>query len=98
MTRLIAAEFMKTRTRWLPFHLPSVGEEEIAEVVDTLRSGWLTTGAKTQRFETEFARGLGARDALALSSGTAALHLGRHVAVGEVGVLAQWQRHVVEHR
>ena len=37
------------RAEWLPFHLPSIGEEEIAEVVDTLRSGWVTTGAKTQR-------------------------------------------------
>ncbi|ARU06946.1 UDP-4-amino-4,6-dideoxy-N-acetyl-beta-L-altrosamine transaminase [Comamonas serinivorans] len=38
----------------LPFALPEIGEEEIAEVADSLRSGWLTTGPKTQRFEAEF--------------------------------------------
>lgn len=35
----------------IPFHLPSIGEEEIAEVVEVLRSGWLTTGQKVRRFE-----------------------------------------------
>jgi perosamine synthetase len=59
----------------VPFHVPSIGEEEIAEVVDTLRSGWLTTGPKVGRFEREFAAAVGARHALALNSGTAALHL-----------------------
>src|SRR5262249_20167498 len=59
----------------LPFHVPAIGEEEIAEVVATLRSGWLTTGERALRLETEFARYVGARHALALSSGTAALHL-----------------------
>jgi len=67
------------RTEWLPFHVPSIGEEEIAEVVDTLRSGWVTTGAKTQRFEQEFAARLGVADALAVCSGTAALHLALRV-------------------
>ncbi|MDR7420622.1 MAG: DegT/DnrJ/EryC1/StrS family aminotransferase [Armatimonadota bacterium] len=67
------------RREWLPFHQPSIGEDEIAEVVDTLRSGWLTTGVKTQRFETEFARRLGVPQALALCSGTAALHLALRV-------------------
>lgn len=60
---------------FLPYNRPYIGEEEIAEVVDTLRSGWLTTGPKTRRFEEELARYAGARHALALSSGTAALHL-----------------------
>jgi perosamine synthetase len=59
----------------VPFHAPSIGEEEIAEVVDTLRSGWLTTGPKVGRFEREFAAAIGARHAVALNSGTAALHL-----------------------
>jgi perosamine synthetase len=59
----------------VPFHLPSIGEEEIAEVVDTLRSGWLTTGPKVARFEREFAATVGARHAVALNSATAALHL-----------------------
>jgi dTDP-4-amino-4,6-dideoxygalactose transaminase len=59
----------------IPFHVPAIGEEEIAEVVATLRSGWLTTGERAVRFEADFARFLGVRHALALSSGTAALHL-----------------------
>ena len=44
---------------FLPFGLPEIGDEEIAEVVDTLRSGWLTTGPKAKRFEAEFAAFLG---------------------------------------
>ncbi|RMD84074.1 MAG: DegT/DnrJ/EryC1/StrS aminotransferase family protein [Candidatus Dadabacteria bacterium] len=60
---------------FLPFHRPWIGEEEIAEVCDTLRSGWLTLGPKTHRFEEKFAAYLGARHAVALSSCTAALHL-----------------------
>jgi perosamine synthetase len=63
-------------SRRIPFHVPSIGEEEIAEVVDTLRSGWLTTGPKTKRFEQEFAAYVGARHAIAVNSCTAALHLG----------------------
>lgn len=60
---------------FLPFALPDVSDAEIAEVVDTLRSGWLTYGPKTQRFEAEFAQAVGARHAVALSSCTAGLHL-----------------------
>jgi len=63
------------RNDFLPFHLPSIGEDEIAEVVDTLKSGWITTGEKTHRFETEFARYTGTRYAVALNSCTAAMHL-----------------------
>jgi dTDP-4-amino-4,6-dideoxygalactose transaminase len=59
----------------VPFHRPSIGEEEIAEVVDTLRSGWLTTGPKVARFQQEFATVVGAHHAVALNSATAALHL-----------------------
>lgn len=66
---------MSRRETFLPFALPSIGEEEIEEVVDTLRSGWLTTGPKTHRFEREFARFVGARHALAVNSATAGLHL-----------------------
>ena len=62
------------RRDFLTFAPPSIGEEEIAEVVDTLRSGWITTGPKTARFEEEFARYLGAPGALAVNSCTAALH------------------------
>ncbi|HET7603475.1 MAG TPA: DegT/DnrJ/EryC1/StrS aminotransferase family protein [Gemmatimonadales bacterium] len=63
------------RDRFLTFAPPCIGEEEIAEVVDTLRSGWITTGPKTARFEQEFARYLGAPGALALNSCTAGLHV-----------------------
>jgi dTDP-4-amino-4,6-dideoxygalactose transaminase len=62
------------RSLFLPFSPPQIGEEEIQEVVDTLRSTWITTGPKTKRFETEFASRLGAPAALALNSCTAALH------------------------
>lgn len=61
--------------KFLPFALPELGEEEIAEVADTIRSGWLTTGPKTVRFESEFAEYVGARYALAVNSATAGLHL-----------------------
>ncbi len=69
---------------FLPFHLPDIGEEEIQSVVETLRSGWLTTGIKTKQFEREFADWVGASHAVALNSCTAALHL----ALEAVGVTA----------
>ena len=59
----------------IPFHLPSIGEEEIAEVVEVLRSGWLTTGPKVRQFEEAFAAYVGAKHAIAVNSCTAALHL-----------------------
>jgi|GEM_PF-6643830 len=59
----------------IPFHKPHITEEEIAEVVDSLRSGWLTMGPKTIRFENEFAAYIGAGHGIAVSSCTAALHL-----------------------
>lgn len=62
------------RTNFLPFSPPMIGQEEIDEVVDTLRSDWLTTGPKTRRFEHQFAEHLGAPAALALNSCTAGLH------------------------
>jgi len=62
------------RKDFLPFSPPFIGEEEIAEVVDSLRSGWITTGPKTKRFEQEFAAYVNAPGALALSSCTAGLH------------------------
>jgi dTDP-4-amino-4,6-dideoxygalactose transaminase len=62
---------------FLPFALPEIGEEEIAEVVDTLRSGWVTTGPKAKRFEQDFVEFLGDRslEAIAINSATAGLHL-----------------------
>ncbi len=59
----------------VPFYRPDIGEDEIAAVVDTLRSGWLTVGPKTQEFEQAFAQAVGASCAVAVSSCTAALHL-----------------------
>jgi len=63
------------RGAFLPFSPPLIGDEEIAEVVDTLRSDWITTGPKVKRFEEEFAAFVGAPAALALNSCTAALHV-----------------------
>jgi len=63
-----------TRSSFLAFSPPSIGEEEILEVVDTLRSGWITTGPKSHRFESEFAARVGAPAALGVNSCTAALH------------------------
>jgi dTDP-4-amino-4,6-dideoxygalactose transaminase len=62
------------RGEFLPFAPPLIGDEEIGEVVAALRSGWITTGPRTKRFEADFARYLGAPGALALNSCTAALH------------------------
>jgi perosamine synthetase len=59
----------------IPFYKPSIGAEEINEVVDTLKSGWLTTGPKTKQFEQEFAAYMRHENAVALNSCTAALHL-----------------------
>jgi dTDP-4-amino-4,6-dideoxygalactose transaminase len=62
---------------FLPFALPDIGEDEIAEVVDTLRSGWITTGPKAKRFEADFAAFLGdaSLHCMAVNSATAGLHL-----------------------
>ena len=66
---------------FLPFALPEIGEDEIAEVVDTLRHGWVTTGPKARRFEQDFAAFLGdtgpvpGLEAIAVNSATAGLHL-----------------------
>ena len=60
---------------FLPFHRSDVGEEEVSEVVDVLRSGWLTTGPKVREFEREFAAMVGVEHAVAVNSCTAALHL-----------------------
>ena len=63
---------------FLAFAVPFIGEEEISEVVATLRSGWITTGPRTHRFEEEFAQYIGCKHAIAVNSCTAALHLGLH--------------------
>jgi dTDP-4-amino-4,6-dideoxygalactose transaminase len=70
------------RAPFLPFHVPDIAEDEIQAVVETLRSGWLTTGSKVREFEEAFAGYVGCRHAVAVNSGTAALHL----ALDAVGV------------
>lgn len=59
----------------IPFYRPSVGPEEAASVVETLKSGWLTTGARTKQFEAEFGNYLTQKHSVAVNSCTAALHL-----------------------
>ena len=61
--------------KFLPFAQPQFDEDEINEVVDTIRSGWLTTGPKTKKFEEDFSSYIGAKYALAVNSATAGLHL-----------------------
>ena len=68
----------------IPFHRPSIGQPEIDEVIDCLRSGWLTTGPKAKQFEAEFARYVQHRHAVAVNSCTAALH----VALEAIGLKA----------
>jgi dTDP-4-amino-4,6-dideoxygalactose transaminase len=63
------------RATMLGFQPPAIGDEEIEAVAETLRSGWLTTGPRAAELERRFADYAGARHVLAVSSGTAALHL-----------------------
>lgn len=65
-----------TKQPFLPFALPDIGEEEIAEVVSSLRSGWITTGHKSKQFEADFSDFIGGQvHSLAVNSATAGLHL-----------------------
>jgi dTDP-4-amino-4,6-dideoxygalactose transaminase len=69
--------------KFLPFALPDIGEEEIAEVVDTLRSGWITTGPKAKQFEQDFSKLFDAgTESIAVNSATAGLH----VALEAIGI------------
>lgn len=70
------------RAEFLPFHVPAIGNEEIAAVIEVLKSGWLTTGSRVRDFEQQFARFVGTRHGVAVNSATAALHL----ALAAVGV------------
>ena len=65
----------KLRDKFLPFHRPSIEDDEINEVIDTLKSGWITTGPKTKLFEQRFCEYVGCQHAIAVNSCTAALHL-----------------------
>jgi dTDP-4-amino-4,6-dideoxygalactose transaminase len=68
---------MSSPLPFLPFALPEIGDDEIAEVVDTLKSGWVTTGPKAKRFEAAFAEFLNEPqiECIAVNSATAGLHL-----------------------
>ena len=68
-------ESSPTTQKHVPFFRPSITEAEIEEVVSCLRTGWLTTGPRTRRFEAAFAEYVGAKHAVAVNSCTAALHL-----------------------
>ncbi len=71
----------RLRTRKLHFARPDIGAAEVAAVTRVLKSGWLTSGPETLQFEAEFAEAVGAAEAVAVNSCTAALHL----------ALAAWQ-------
>jgi len=65
-----------TDSSFLPFALPEIGEEEIAEVVSSLRSGWVTSGPKAKQFEADFSTWLGGEvESVSVNSATAGLHL-----------------------
>jgi dTDP-4-amino-4,6-dideoxygalactose transaminase len=66
---------MKNKTDFLVFGAPQINDEEISEVVDSMRRGWLGTGPKVARFESDFKNYIGASHAAAVNSCTAALHL-----------------------
>lgn len=63
------------RTDFLPFHQYSIGEEEKQSILNSIDSGWITTGPKTKQFESDFAKYIGCKHAIALNSCTAGLHL-----------------------
>src|SRR5262249_31011308 len=66
---------MPSDSKFIPFHIPALGADEIRSVVETLDSGWLTTGRKVKSFEEDFARYVGCKHAVAVNAGTAALHI-----------------------
>jgi dTDP-4-amino-4,6-dideoxygalactose transaminase len=72
---LASAGGQPVRKEFLPFSLPMLGEEEKAEVLKVLESGWITTGPRTFEFEKKLASYVGASQAIAVSSCTAALHV-----------------------
>lgn len=67
---------IKPRDQFLPYCLPLIGEEEIAEVTDSLRSGWVTTGPKVKQFEADVQKYVGCSHAIAVNSCTGGLHIG----------------------
>jgi dTDP-4-amino-4,6-dideoxygalactose transaminase len=71
----LSSDLATRRATFLSFQPPAIGDEEVEAVAETLRSGWLTTGPRTAELEQRFAEYVGAKHALAVTSGTAALHL-----------------------
>lgn len=65
----------QTSVNFLPFHTPLIEEDDIRAVREVMESGWITTGPRAMQFEREFAEFTGARNAIAVNSGTAALHV-----------------------
>src|SRR5579859_4543896 len=76
---------VRAKERFLVYGAPAIGDAEIAEVVGSLKSGWLGTGPKVAQFEREFAAYRGAQHCVAVSSCTAALHLSMLAAGLEAG-------------
>ena len=66
---------MMSQAEYIPFAVPDIGDDEIAAVVEALRSGWITSGPRTAQFEQQFREYVGAIHALAVNSCTAGLHL-----------------------
>ena len=73
-TRLAVEGGAPVRDRLLPYGRQTIDDDDVAAVVEVLRSDWLTTGPKVGDFEEAFAAAVGAAHAVAFSSGTAALH------------------------
>ena len=82
---LVLRRIMQTASSsFLPFHVPLIEEDDMRAVREVMESGWITTGPKAAQFEQEFARYIGARQAIAVNSGTAALHVALDAAgIGE---------------
>ena len=81
---LVKPNTLEPLPEFVPFSPPSIGDEEIREVVETLSSGWLATGPRAERFEADFKKYVGAEHAVAVNSCTAALHLALNaLGVGE---------------
>lgn len=75
---------MQSDRTFLPYALPEIGDEEIAEVIDSLKSGWITTGPKAKRFEQDFITFLGDQSLQAISVNSATA--GLHIALEAVGI------------